>query len=83
MKTLPLIGRFLDYLDVERNFSAHTIRSYQADLTQYCRYLAAPQEPPGVETTAEDLPPAEDLQPGRSAGPSWPPSRSTSAAFSP
>ncbi len=62
MTQLPVLQRFLDHLDAERNFSAHTIRSYAADLLQFCRYLAA--EPDG-ELTADDLPPADDLQPGR------------------
>ena len=64
MLTLPLISRFLDYLEGERNFSAHTIRCYAADLVQYCRYLAAADEPAGGELTAEGLPPADELQPG-------------------
>jgi len=64
MRTLPLIARFLEYLDAERNFSAHTVRSYESDLTQYCRYLAAPRDGSLCETTAEDLPPVEDLEPG-------------------
>jgi integrase/recombinase XerC len=63
---LPLIGRFLDYLDCERNFSAHTIRCYASDLTQFCRYLAgaAMGEPSGQPLAADGLPPAEQLQPG-------------------
>ena len=64
MLTLPLISRFLDYLEGERNFSAHTIRCYAADLTQYCRHLAAADDPAGGELTAEGLPPADELQPG-------------------
>ena len=32
------ILRFLDYLDHERNFSAHTLRGYQADLRQFCQF---------------------------------------------
>ena len=34
-----LIERFLDYLRVERNASAHTLRSYQADLEQFRTFL--------------------------------------------
>ena len=41
MHDLPIIARFLDHLEGERNFSAHTVRSYCADLTQFCRFLAA------------------------------------------
>ncbi len=40
MKELPLIAGFLDYLDGERNFSAHTIRCYKVDLEQFCQFLA-------------------------------------------
>jgi len=41
MQDLPFIERFMDYLENERNFSAHTIRSYAADLKQLCQFLAA------------------------------------------
>ena len=41
MLSLPIIERFLTYLDSERNYSAHTIRSYAADLTQFCQFLAS------------------------------------------
>ena len=70
--TLPLIARFLDHLDGERNFSAHTIRSYAADLIQFCRFLGAGdlEDAAGDERTVDDLPPTEELRP---------PSRSTSA----
>lgn len=66
MDGLPIIKRFLDYVDSERNFSAHTIRSYSADLTQFCRFLAMLQTPAaGKELlSADDLPPVDELQPG-------------------
>ena len=50
MVTLPVIGEFLEYLDKQRNFSAHTIRGYQIDLEQFCRFLAG-----GASPTAEAL----------------------------
>ncbi|MDY6913486.1 MAG: tyrosine recombinase XerC [Planctomycetota bacterium] len=59
MLKLPVISRFLDALDAERNFSPHTIRSYATDLVQFCRFLAA-----GQAATAEQLPPADDLPAG-------------------
>jgi len=34
-----LIQDFLNYLDSERNFSAHTVRSYQIDLYQFVQFM--------------------------------------------
>ena len=62
MLNLPTISRFLDYIDGERNFSAHTVRSYAADLVQFARYLAAD---PGADLTADELPEEDDLDAGR------------------
>jgi len=60
------LKRFLDYLEAERDFSAHTIRSYRADLIQFCRFLAAQMDgEPGEEWTVEHLPAEEDLDTGR------------------
>ncbi len=44
MTELPLIAAYIDNLSTERNFSEHTIRSYQADLVQFCRFLVTPPE---------------------------------------
>ncbi len=61
MIALPLIAKFLDHLDAERNFSAHTVRSYATDLEQFCRFLAA-LDGAGVETmSSDDLPDVEEL----------------------
>jgi len=38
------IGRFLRYLDVERNASLHTIKSYREDLTSLHEYLSGDSE---------------------------------------
>ena len=68
MVQLPLIAAFQDYLDAERNFSAHTLRSYTADLTQFCQYLLATADPSEAEDrplAAEMLPPPEDPPPAR------------------
>ena len=35
----PTISQFLNHLRTERNGSVHTLRSYEADLTQYQNYL--------------------------------------------
>ena len=60
MRELPLIRRFLDYLDEQRNFSPHTIRSYANDLRQFCQFLLAPETPDG-HIAVDDLPPLEKL----------------------
>jgi integrase/recombinase XerC len=70
MSELPLIRRFLDYLDIERNFSAHTIRSYAVDLGQFCRFLAATEGDLGLSLdgrvlTTEALPPADSISADR------------------
>ncbi len=39
METLPIVGRFLDYLTHSRHFSAYTAKCYGADLRQYVEYL--------------------------------------------
>ncbi len=39
-KHFPVIAEnFFEYLEKEKNYSAHTLRSYRADITQFCRYL--------------------------------------------
>jgi integrase/recombinase XerC len=43
MTTIPIIQKFLTHLARQRNFSAHTIRSYQIDLVQFCRFLISPE----------------------------------------
>jgi len=57
MGQLPLIQRFLDSLEVERNFSAHTLRGYTTDLRQFCQFLSAAGSPPpvGSQLDAEQL----------------------------
>ena len=53
---------FFAYLSEQRNFSAHTLRCYQADLVQFCQFLCALDEHGPSETRrAADLPPAESL----------------------
>ena len=59
---LPLISGFLSHIEVERNFSAHTVRSYRTDLEQFCRFLAAGDD--AAEMTADDLPGLDDISPG-------------------
>jgi integrase/recombinase XerC len=39
----PTVRAYLDYLRIERNASVHTVRSYEADLAQFCRYLTEVQ----------------------------------------
>ena len=61
MADIALISRFIEYLDSERNFSAHTVRSYHSDLLGYCRFLAA--EGPTSELSADELPAPDDFPP--------------------
>lgn len=35
----PDMQRFIDYLEVERAFSAHTVRAYLSDLDQFCDFI--------------------------------------------
>jgi len=37
---IPIVREFFDYLRHQRNFSEHTLRAYEGDLTQFCRFLA-------------------------------------------
>ena len=62
MKTLPIIEEFLDYLETQRNFSAHTIRCYAADLVQFCRFLLAADAPSSPDETpaVDSLPTLND-----------------------
>ena len=62
---LEILERFYAYLDSERNFSVHTLRSYRADLLQFCRFLASQslQQEPVQPLCADDLPPLEELDP--------------------
>ena len=36
----PSVRAFLDYLKLERHFSDYTVRSYGADLAQFCQFLS-------------------------------------------
>jgi len=58
---LPLIEDFLRHIEAERNFSTHTVRSYSADLCQFCRFLAA--DDGQCEMTAADLPELDEIAP--------------------
>ena len=70
MQELPVIRRVLDYIDGQRNFSAHTIRSYANDLRQFCQFLvaAAGGDVPAGKITTDDLPPADQLPLKRLSG---------------
>ena len=58
---LPLIERFLEYLDAERGFSSHTVRSYGSDLAQFCAFLSAGRGEELSELTSDKLPPPDEL----------------------
>lgn len=62
MSDIALINRFLEYLESERNFSSHTIRSYTADLVQFSQYLAVePSDASGEPLSLEALEGVEPL----------------------
>jgi len=58
MTDLPLIERFLTYVEVERSFSAHTVRCYAADLRQFCQFLLAPAASEVLRL--DELPPLDE-----------------------
>jgi integrase/recombinase XerC len=65
---LPLIEAFLEHIDAERNFSAHTVRSYASDLVQFCQFLAAGEDPvlaADEHLTTERLAPLDAISPAR------------------
>ncbi|MCK4277355.1 MAG: site-specific integrase, partial [Phycisphaerae bacterium] len=43
MRRIALIEQFLEHLETEKNFSAHTIRSYRTDLGQFVQFLITTQ----------------------------------------
>ncbi len=63
MNALPLVCGFLSYLEVERNSSAHTLRSYTSDLVQYCQFLLALGNSKDGSVSKDDLPPPESMPP--------------------
>jgi len=48
------VRQFLDYLRSERGFSAHTLRSYAADLWQFCQFL--------LDSAKSDTSPADPMR---------------------
>ncbi|MBI5724663.1 MAG: tyrosine recombinase XerC [Planctomycetes bacterium] len=54
-----LVEKFLDFLQNQRSFSNHTIRSYTADLEQFCQFLCSDMSAEGL--TAGNLTPADEL----------------------
>jgi integrase/recombinase XerC len=52
-----LMSQFLDYLETQRNFSAHTLRGYSADLAQFGRYLERMLDPFAAVTLDDIAPP--------------------------
>ena len=61
MLETPILARFLEYLDSQRGFSAHTIRCYAADLSQFCQFLATSGEGRTAELSVEQLAQAPPL----------------------
>ena len=54
MRRVPLVNNFLTYLTTERHFSAHTSKSYGADLDQYREFLgrAEPEQADAFDADA-------------------------------
>jgi integrase/recombinase XerC len=49
-------GSFLQYLEIEKRYSPHTVRSYSKDLDQFCLFLSTrgiPDDPSGI--TSNDI----------------------------
>ena len=66
LSQLPLFEQSLDYIEAQRNFSPHTVKSYWADLLQFCQFLHLLNSSAGTadaELTLEQLPPAESVPP--------------------
>ena len=59
MPELPIIARFLDGLEAERGYSPHTLRSYAADLVQFCRFLSAGSDADARQVLRSDQPPRD------------------------
>jgi len=59
----PLVIQFLDYLQLEKHFSDYTVKSYGADLIQFCQFLGAEIGPAAAAVpagaTAPKVPPQE------------------------
>jgi len=55
------VEQFLEYLRVERNFSAHTLRNYHGDLEAFFQFVASRKGTPG-ETAVDQLPFTVDHQ---------------------
>lgn len=54
----------MTYLEVEKNFSIHTIRSYSTDLLQFCQFLSAGNDIMSAsELRSDQLPAPEDIDP--------------------
>jgi len=49
MQEYPVIREFLDYLNYEKHFSAHTVKCYSADLIQYAQYISGAEPPAGQD----------------------------------
>src|SRR5579871_2739878 len=53
----PLVRQFLDYLKLEKHFSDYTVKSYGADLIQFCQFLAGEIGPAAAAVPAGANPP--------------------------
>jgi integrase/recombinase XerC len=57
---LSAIDSFIDYLRVERNFSAHTLRNYRSDLDEFSLFAARSEAPAKRKPSLATVPIPED-----------------------
>jgi integrase/recombinase XerC len=50
-----VLGEFLEHLELNENASAHTVRAYESDLTQFLSFLATHAGRPRAELTVGDF----------------------------
>jgi integrase/recombinase XerC len=52
---LPMHGRFITYLSVEKRASVHTVTAYRIDLEQFQKYISEEFEHTGIESATSNM----------------------------